>query len=203
LPRFRTIQVCPKDMTIRLRQVELTRKRLQGRWRLPLAPGPGANKPLADGGRQNGRFRGVPAAGPAMCEARNWVLCTQRCRRSDGACVGLSCSEPRVESAVSCATASNTGRYGCRFRGLVLRYAPAAAAGSRTARASRLLANMRMLDDKDVVCLLRSEVERAGGQSAWARREWIDRTLVKRVLCGQKLPTKVPADNGPPGSSRE
>ena len=30
---------------------------------------------------------------------------------------------------------------------------------------------MRMLDDKDVVCLLRSEVERAGGQSAWARRE--------------------------------
>ena len=54
----------------------------------------------------------------------------------------------------------------------------------------RLLENMRMLDDKDVVCLLRSEVERAGGQSAWARREWIDRTLVNRVLCGQKPPTK-------------
>jgi hypothetical protein len=49
---------------------------------------------------------------------------------------------------------------------------------------------MRMLEDEDVVCLLRSEVERAGGQSAWARREWIDRTLVNRVLCGQKLPTK-------------
>jgi hypothetical protein len=55
---------------------------------------------------------------------------------------------------------------------------------------TRLLANMRMLDDKDVVCLLRSEVERAGGQSAWARREWIDRTLVNRVLCGQKPPAK-------------
>ena len=56
--------------------------------------------------------------------------------------------------------------------------------------ASRFTANMRMLDDKDVVCLLRSEVERAGGQSAWARRERIDRTLLNRVLCGQKPPTK-------------
>jgi hypothetical protein len=49
---------------------------------------------------------------------------------------------------------------------------------------------MRLLDDKDVVRLLRSEVERAGGQSAWARRERIDRTLLNRVLCGQKPPTK-------------
>jgi hypothetical protein len=49
---------------------------------------------------------------------------------------------------------------------------------------------MRILDDKDVVCLLRSEVERAGGQSAWALRERIDRTSLNRVLCGQKPPTK-------------
>jgi hypothetical protein len=48
---------------------------------------------------------------------------------------------------------------------------------------------MRMLDDQDVVRLLRSEVERAGGQSSWARRERIDRTLLNRVLCGRKPPT--------------
>jgi DNA-binding phage protein len=49
---------------------------------------------------------------------------------------------------------------------------------------------MCMLDDKDVVRLLRSEVARAGGQSAWARRERIDRTLLNRVLNGQKPPSK-------------
>jgi hypothetical protein len=47
----------------------------------------------------------------------------------------------------------------------------------------------RMLDDTDIVRLLRSEVDRAGGQSAWARRERIDRTLLNRILCGQKPPT--------------
>ena len=46
-----------------------------------------------------------------------------------------------------------------------------------------------MLDDHDVVRLLRSEVERAGGQSSWARRERIDRTLLNRVLRGRKPPT--------------
>lgn len=48
---------------------------------------------------------------------------------------------------------------------------------------------MGMLHDADVVRLLRSEVDRAGGQSAWARRERIDRTLLNRILCGQKPPT--------------
>lgn len=50
--------------------------------------------------------------------------------------------------------------------------------------------NMRILDDKDVVRLLRSEVKRAGGQSSWARAERIDRTMLNRVLCGHKPPTK-------------
>jgi hypothetical protein len=50
--------------------------------------------------------------------------------------------------------------------------------------------NMRMLDDQDVVRVLRSEVERAGGQSSWARRERIDRSLLNRVLRGRKPPTK-------------
>jgi DNA-binding phage protein len=49
---------------------------------------------------------------------------------------------------------------------------------------------MRTLDDQDVVRVLRSEVERAGGQSSWARRERIDRSLLNRVLCGRKPPTK-------------
>ena len=49
---------------------------------------------------------------------------------------------------------------------------------------------MRMLDNKDAIRLLRSKVERVGGQSAWARRERIDRTLINRVLCGQKPPTE-------------
>lgn len=49
---------------------------------------------------------------------------------------------------------------------------------------------MRTLDDQDVVCVLRSEVERSGGQSSWARRERIDRSLLNRVLHGRKPPTK-------------
>ena len=47
-----------------------------------------------------------------------------------------------------------------------------------------------MLDDNEIIRLLRSEVVRAGGQSAWARREHIDRTLLNRILCGRKPPTK-------------
>jgi hypothetical protein len=47
-----------------------------------------------------------------------------------------------------------------------------------------------MLDDNEVIRLLRSDIERAGGQSAWARREHIDRTVLNRVLCGRKPPTK-------------
>ena len=52
------------------------------------------------------------------------------------------------------------------------------------------IADMRVLDDKDVVRLLRLEVERARGQSAWARREGIDRTLLNRILNGQRPPTR-------------
>ena len=37
------------------------------------------------------------------------------------------------------------------------------------------------LDNEGVVRLLRSEVKRAGGQSSWARRERIDRTMLNRV----------------------
>jgi len=46
-----------------------------------------------------------------------------------------------------------------------------------------------MLEDKDVIAMLRSEVDRAGGQSSWARQERIDRTLLNRVLSGHRPPT--------------
>ena len=49
--------------------------------------------------------------------------------------------------------------------------------------------NMRKLNNKDVIRVLRLEVERAGGQSSWARRESIDLTSVNKVLSGRKPPT--------------
>jgi DNA-binding phage protein len=49
---------------------------------------------------------------------------------------------------------------------------------------------MRMLDLDDVVCLLRSEVNRAGGQAAWAKATGVNRVLVNRALSGQRPPTK-------------
>ena len=49
---------------------------------------------------------------------------------------------------------------------------------------------MRVFDEKDVLRLLRSEVKRAGGQSAWARKTGIERTYLSKVLAGQKPPSK-------------
>jgi hypothetical protein len=49
---------------------------------------------------------------------------------------------------------------------------------------------MRGLDNSGVVRLLRAEVKRAGGQSAWARRERIDRSMLNRVLRSRKPPTE-------------
>ena len=47
-----------------------------------------------------------------------------------------------------------------------------------------------MLDTKAVVRLLRSEVQRTGGQQCWARRQGIDRTMLNRVLRGRRVPTE-------------
>jgi DNA-binding phage protein len=46
---------------------------------------------------------------------------------------------------------------------------------------------MHALDDEAVIRLLRSEVEKAGGQSEWARRERVNRTMLNKVLNGRKL----------------
>ena len=44
----------------------------------------------------------------------------------------------------------------------------------------------RFLDEKDVLRLLHEVVDRAGGQSAWARRSGVDRTYVNQVLRGKR-----------------
>jgi DNA-binding phage protein len=43
-----------------------------------------------------------------------------------------------------------------------------------------------MLDDKAVLRLLRSEVAKAGGQSEWARKSGVSRSLLNKVLHGRK-----------------
>ena len=47
----------------------------------------------------------------------------------------------------------------------------------------------RMFDDDDVVKLLQSRVEAAGGQSAFARQTGVDRAHLNRVLKGMRAPT--------------
>ena len=49
---------------------------------------------------------------------------------------------------------------------------------------------MRFLDLKGVIHLLRSEVERAGSQAAWARKTGNARVTINRVLNNQQAPTK-------------
>jgi DNA-binding phage protein len=49
---------------------------------------------------------------------------------------------------------------------------------------------MKFLDLKDVIRLLRSEVERAGSQTAWARKTGNARVTINRVLNNQQAPTK-------------
>jgi DNA-binding phage protein len=48
---------------------------------------------------------------------------------------------------------------------------------------------MRILERKDIVQLLRTEVEKAGSQTAWATKNGIDRGDVNRVLHGAMQPT--------------
>jgi DNA-binding phage protein len=45
---------------------------------------------------------------------------------------------------------------------------------------------MRELTEKEVLELLRSEVKRAGGQSAFARHKHINRVHLNKVLSGAK-----------------
>ena len=46
--------------------------------------------------------------------------------------------------------------------------------------------NPRILESEGLMRRLRAEVKQAGGQSPWARREHIDRTMLNRILNGRK-----------------
>jgi DNA-binding phage protein len=49
---------------------------------------------------------------------------------------------------------------------------------------------MHILDSEDVVRLLRLEVERVGGQAAWASKVGLNRIIVNKVLNRKTSPTK-------------
>jgi len=44
----------------------------------------------------------------------------------------------------------------------------------------------RLLDENDVLQLLNEVVDRAGGQSAWARQTGVDRVQLNKVLRGER-----------------
>ena len=50
---------------------------------------------------------------------------------------------------------------------------------------------MRILELDDVISLLRSEVERAGGQATWAQKAGVHRVYVNKVLNGHRPPNKA------------
>jgi DNA-binding phage protein len=47
-----------------------------------------------------------------------------------------------------------------------------------------------VLQEEDVVELLRQEVADAGGQSAWSKKTGVHRSIINRVLLGRHAPTK-------------
>jgi hypothetical protein len=49
---------------------------------------------------------------------------------------------------------------------------------------------MRILEQKDIVQLLWKEVEKAGSQTAWAKKNRIDRPNLNKVLNGARAPTE-------------
>jgi DNA-binding transcriptional regulator YdaS (Cro superfamily) len=51
-----------------------------------------------------------------------------------------------------------------------------------------MLGSVRVLDDDDLVELLRSRVKSAGGQSGFARQHGLQRTYLNHVLNGRKPP---------------
>jgi hypothetical protein len=49
---------------------------------------------------------------------------------------------------------------------------------------------MRALDQKDVVRLLRSEVNRTGSQKEWAKKNGVTPSSISMVLSGDRPPNK-------------
>ena len=49
----------------------------------------------------------------------------------------------------------------------------------------------KLLDEKVVLRLLREDVDKAGGQSAWARQTGVDRVHLNKVLRGKRPLTRT------------
>jgi DNA-binding phage protein len=49
---------------------------------------------------------------------------------------------------------------------------------------------MRVLEQKQIVDLLRADVIRAGSQEAWARMAGVQRTEVSKTITGKRSPSK-------------
>ena len=49
---------------------------------------------------------------------------------------------------------------------------------------------MRLLDQKDVIRLLRSEVKREGSQNAWAKKYGVAPSAISMVLSGDRPPNE-------------
>jgi hypothetical protein len=47
---------------------------------------------------------------------------------------------------------------------------------------------VRILEEKDIVELLRIEIEKAGSQLAWAKKAGVNRTIANKVLHAAKRP---------------
>jgi ribosome-binding protein aMBF1 (putative translation factor) len=54
----------------------------------------------------------------------------------------------------------------------------------------RVLNVRQILDLEDVIRLLRSEIERAGSQRAFARKAGVNSSVVSRTMSGQVLPSQ-------------
>jgi ribosome-binding protein aMBF1 (putative translation factor) len=54
----------------------------------------------------------------------------------------------------------------------------------------RVLNVRQILDLEDVMRLLRSEIERAGSQRAFARKAGVNNSVVSRTMSGQVLPSQ-------------
>jgi len=50
---------------------------------------------------------------------------------------------------------------------------------------------MRTFELEDVMLLLRSEVKQAGSQTAWAKKNGINRAILNMVLKGHRAPNKA------------
>lgn len=61
----------------------------------------------------------------------------------------------------------------------------------RAARPARPMPSLRrVFDNDDIIRLLRSEVEKAGGQTAYARAAGVTRGSLSNILNGKRAPTR-------------